>query len=304
MSDKNKNVGFNVSSFVNGSEENKNLSVKSEVEVVETKKRTRKACTDLVPAQTQMPMPQTSMSYIQENIPYQMAYNETNNQLDEAIQQLNVLSGETMGDIQMVRASRTLKNKYGIINDMTENAVGIINAKIAAIREKNKTIGDINNLEIRRIKELKLQSSAEDDNTRIANMYNAFIHTPIGAGPALGPSMMETSMMGGSMIPRMDLGWDQVAWENSLDPAGRRMVLEAQGKIETVLVYDESSGNRYFSVVDKVTRQPIPGIEVPSQESAYSVDINLRAGTAHDRDRNTVYPLLVINGGNSTINQY
>ena len=69
-----------------------------------------------------------------------MAYAETNQQLDNAIQELNVLGAEMMGDLQMVRSSKTMKNKFNIINDMTENTVSIINAKIAAIREKNKSI--------------------------------------------------------------------------------------------------------------------------------------------------------------------
>lgn len=305
----NKNNGFNVSSFVEGNEEHKDLTITREIAVVETtpvqRKRSKKK-EEAAVGEVVIPTPQTSMSYIQENIPYQIAYNETNQQLDESIQQLNMLGAEVMGDLQMIRGSKTLKNKYGFLNDMTGNAVAIINAKIAAIREKNKTINDVNNLEIRRIKELKIQSSEEDDNTRIANLYNAFVNTPIGMGPGiLGPSVQDTMLIGGGQdLARAAIGGDQAAWEQTLDPAQSRMLLEAKGSIETVVVYDESTGNRWYDVVDKNTRQPVPGVEKPDASYIYELDINVRGGFAKDSNRNVVYPLVVINNGNTSISEY
>ena len=305
----NKNNGFNVSSFVEGNEEHKDLTITREIAVVETtpvqRKRSKKKEETAV-GEVVIPTPQTSMSYIQENIPYQIAYNETNQQLDESIQQLNMLGAEVMGDLQMIRGSKTLKNKYGFLNDMTGNAVAIINAKIAAIREKNKTINDVNNLEIRRIKELKIQSSEEDDNTHIANLYNAFVNTPIGMGPGiLGPSVQDTMLIGGGQdLARAAIGGDQAAWEQTLDPAQSRMLLEAKGSIETVVVYDESTGNRWYDVVDKNTRQPVPGVEKPDASYIYELDINVRGGFAKDSNRNVVYPLVVINNGNTSISEY
>lgn len=304
-----KNNGFNISSFVEGTEDNKNLSITREIAVVETtpavRKRAKKKDETAV-GEVVVPVPQTSMSYIQENIPYQVAYNETNQQLDESIQQLNMLGAEIMGDLQMVRSSKTLKNKYGFINDMTMNAVGIINAKISAIKEKNKTINDINNLEIRRIKELKMQTSEEDDNTHIANLYNAFVNTPIGMGPnILGPAVQDTMLIGGAPdLSRAAIGNDQAAWEQTLDPAQSRMVLEAKGAIETVVVYDEATGNRWYDVVDKNTRQPVPGVEKPDASYIYELDINVRGGFAKDSNRNVIYPLIVVNNGNTSIMEY
>lgn len=305
----NKNNGFNISSFVEGTDDNKNLTITREMAVVETvpapKKRSKKK-DDAVVGEIVMPTPQTSMSYVQDNIPYQVAYNETNQQLDESIQQLNMLGAEVMGELQMIRGSKTLKNKYGFLNDMTGNAVAIINAKIAAIREKNKTINDINNLEIRRIKELKIQTSEEDDNTRIANLYNAFVNTPIGMGPGiLGPSVQDTMLIGGGPdLARATIGGDQSTWEQTLDPAQNRMLLEAKGAIETVVVYDETTGNRWYDVVDKNTRQPVPGVEKPDASYIYELDINVRGGFAKDSNRNVVYPLVVINNGNTSISEY
>lgn len=304
-----ESIKFNPEAFISESENN-DLVISMPAEEPASPKSTKKRSSKKKDAEVvePIPIPQTSMSYIQENIPYQVAYNETNQQLDHAIHQLNALGADMMADLNMVRSSKTMKNKYNIVNDLTENAVSIINAKIAAIKEKNKTINDVNNLEIRRIKELKLSASNEDDNTRIANMYHAFVNYPMSQGPSvLGPNVQDVMFNNGPVadMTRYSMGMDDtVAWQNSLNPAEQRMVLEAQGKIETVVVYDESSGNRYYSVVDKNTRQPVPNVETPDDSTIYNLDINVNGMYAKDINRNVTYPLLVINGSNSTINKY
>lgn len=312
MSDK---AEFNINSFIKGSKENKDLYLinnRSSLELDEDKpKRGRKKKEDnnIVPVENAIPavIPQTSMSYIQENIPYATAYQETNKQLDESISQLNALGGEIVTELQTIRSSKTLKNKYNYINDMTATATAIINAKISAIKEKNKSINDINHLELSRLKELKTTANAEDDNTRIANMYDAFINTPVGVGRAvLGPSMQDMVTAGAlPEINHMQLGDNsQAMWEQNLDPAQNRMILEAKGAIETVVVYDEATGNRWFDVVDKNTRQSIPNVEKPDSTYIYDLDINIRGGFAKDSNRNTVYPLIVISNGDSSITEY
>ena len=308
---------FDPNHFIKGTPESEKIKVVDAIPdtmpIDSTKKTTRKrkkkddtesaATTET----TAIVVPETSMSYIQQNIPYATAYTDTNAQLDESIMQLNMLGGELMTELQTVRASKTLRNKYNIVNDMTETATSIINAKISAIKEKNKTINDINHLELTRLKELKSQAtSEEDENTRIANMYDAFINTPIGAGPGiLGPSMQDMIISNPqSQMSRIAIGGDQAMWEQSLDPAQNRMVLEARGSIETVVMYDDVTGNRWFEVLDKNTRQPVPNVEKPDSTYIYDLDINIRGGFAKDSNRNTVYPLIVIHGDNSSMDAY
>lgn len=297
-------IGINVNKFSVGSDEYKDHDLKQEIvpvspaEVIVKKKKAKKATTtttEVAPA----PIPATSMSYIQQNIPYASAYDETNKQLDESIQQLNILGAEVVSDLSAIRNNKTMRNKYNTINDMAQTATSIISAKISAIKEKNSTINTINKLELDRLKQVKTQTSEEDDNTKIANLYNAFVNTPIGAGPgSLGPSMQDMIMQGSNSLPVMPIGNDQQAWESSLNPADARMVLEAKGAIETVVMYDESSGNRWFEVVDKNTRQPVPGVEKPDSSYIYDdVTININGGFAKDSNRNVTYPLIVVNGG-------
>lgn len=307
------NISFNINKFIKGSDDctdhslEQNMVVVKETVDTNTKKKREKKSTEIVPAQNTMPVASTSMSYIQENIPYAGAYAETNQQLDDSINQLNILGSEIVSELNMVRSSKTMRNKYNIINDMTQTATSIITTKLAAIKEKNSTINAINKLELDRLKQLKVSASEEDDNTRIANLYDAFVNTPIGGGPSmLGPSMQDivAGGMNGPSVPMMSIGNDQQAWESNLDPAQNRMVLEAKGAIETIVMYDQNTGNRWFEVVDKMTRQPIPNVEKPDNSYIYDLDINVRGGFAKDGNRGVNYPLVVVNGNDTSITEY
>lgn len=306
------NMSFNINKFIKDSNECSDHTLKQETTAVvktvdETKKKTKKKSeTPAVQASTPV-VAATSMSYIQENIPYASAYADTNQQLDDTINALNILGSEIITDLNMVRGNKTLRNKYNIVNEMTQTATSIINTKLAAIKEKNSTINNINKLELDRLKQIKVSASEEDDNTRIANLYDAFINTPIGAGPSvLGPSMQDIIAGGqaGPSVPMAPIGSDQQMWEAGLNPAENRMVLEAKGAIETVVMYDSVTGNRWFEVVDKVTRQPVPNVEKPDSSYIYDLDINIRGGFAKDSNRNVSYPLICINGGDSSITEY
>ena len=293
-------TGFNVNHFVKDSDVEKPHEI-IDVSTAENKpSRGRpKKKTENNTITVQAPaVPETSMSYLQQNIPYATAYQETNMQLDESIAQLNALGAELVSELQVVRGSKTLRNKYDLINEMTSTTTNIINSKISAIKEKNKTTNDVMRLELERLKTLKTQANEKDDNTRMADLYDAFINTPVGVGrAALGPATQDM-IFPGQQFEHISIGGDQAAWEQSLDPAQNRMVLEAKGVIDTVVVYDEATGNRWFDVIDKATGQPVPNVEKPDSTYIYDLDINVRGNFAKDSNRNTTYPLIVINSSN------
>ena len=304
---KEDNVGFNPNKFMNGSTTEKDHLVKNMPVIAETKptakvKPTKKKTTK---AEVVDVVPQTSMSYIQENIPYATAYNETNMQLDAAIHQLDMLTGEVLGDIQALRSNKTIRNKYNYINDATANAASIINSKIGAIKEKNKTINDINHMELTRMKEMKSTMDQEDDNQKLMNMYNAFVNTPIGGGLSTFGAPKQQEFTLNNNIPTVALG-NPVGngnWQPT-DPAQNRMLLQAQGRIETVVMFDPSNGNRWFEVIDKNTGQPVPNVEKPSAESVFELDVNVRGGFAKDSNRNISYRLITVNPGTVPMSEF
>lgn len=326
MSENKHKLGFNVLSFVKGSPEEKDMTIKNvPVEIVSPvplpKKRGRKlgksSESDSVSLQ---PIAQSSMSYVQQNIPYDNCYKETNDQLDDTIAQLNSLGLDVMGDIQLIRAAKTYKNKHMVLSNLVEQATGILNAKLSAIKEKNKVINDVQNLELKRLKDLKIDATEEDADTKIANMYSAFVSMPLGTmsnGNGLvgnmAPSQQNMLMMGalpdmprGSIMPQDYNNADMSSsWQSGLDPAQQRMLLQAKGAIDICVIYDNSNGSRRFAAIDKNTRQEVPGVELPSQESVWELSLNLAMGLAKDSNRGITYPIIIMNNEpNSSMSDY
>lgn len=298
-------AGFDSSKFIKGNKNTEDHSLMPIVELVDSnvdkkehKKRTTKK-KDNVPAS----VGGTGLAFHQSNEPYMNAYADTNEQLDAAIKQLDALGNGLMSELVNVQSNKTLRNKYNYINDMTQTVSGIISAKIGAIKEKNKTINDVNNMELKRLKELKVNQSEEDDNARIMNLYDAFINTPVGAygmgKNILGPSMQDLTSLNTIDMDTMQIGdtANVQEWQQGLSPAENRMLLESQGKIETVVFFDNNTGDAWYEVVDKETKQPVPNVEKPDNMYIGDLDIRVDQGYAKDPNRNVVYPLIIVNQG-------
>ena len=304
---------FNVKHFVKGDPEKTDTTIvipeivddDNTTSTSSKPKRSRRTKFDSDPIKP-LETAQNSMSYVQQNIPYEVAFRDTNQQLDETIAQLNGLSIDTMGDLQLLRSNKTLKNKYMVLGTLTEQAVAIINTKLSAIKEKNKVIGDINNLELKRLKDLKMDSASQDPDARIADLYSAFVNTPIGNGmsmtsmmaPAQQSMLMNTSIQPDfnrvSILPSNNYSTtEQAAWQNSLDPAQQRMFLQAKGSIDICVIYDESTGARRYAAIDKTNGQEISGIELPNPDSVWELNLNLNMKLAKDTNRGVTYPIII-----------
>ena len=132
-------AGFDSSKFIKGNQNNTDHSLTQIVEVVDDKKVTKKRSTKKKSEVTTVDnsTSNTSLQFHQSNEPYMNAYAETNEQLDSAIKQLDALGNGLMNELVNIQGSKTLRNKYNYINDMTQTVSGIISAKIGAIKEKN-----------------------------------------------------------------------------------------------------------------------------------------------------------------------
>lgn len=322
MADK---VEFNVNRFVNGSPEKTDTKlpvipeviapVSMPIEVPNKKKKASKKTDGIDPKA--VPTANNSMDYLTHNVPYQQAYTEDEAALDEVIAQVNMLALETMGDMQTIRNSRTIKSKYGLLIGLTENATALINTKMAAIRDKIKIKDTVNNLELKRLKDTKIDAAAQDENVRLQQMYAAFVNAPAsvvsgqgGAMSALGPTPMNMMMNSVSPIQQAIIGdettsSDVDAWQNSLDPSQRRMMLIANGRLDVVVMYDENSGMRRYAAIDKQTGNELQGVELPDPNTAYDLDIHISPSSgnwAKDNRINKIYPVILV--GNGSIQQY
>ena len=231
------------------------------------------------------------------------SYNETNNILRETIGEIDVLTLEIKGELDKVRASKTLKSKYNYISQLSGNLGMMLNTKVAAVRELNTSIKNSNELDYKRQKDMNAINDQNND-LAIQNLYNAFISNPStqGAGGMnmLGPSTMEMSVAGSTGIVRSNGNSLDTAYDNfksNMSPEVNRMILESNPNIKDVVVYDQATGNKYFDVIDMTTHQSVPNVPVRDAMFLEDCVIDTNNRIARNVNLNEVYPLVILNEG-------
>ena len=237
-------------------------------------------------------------------VDYASSYAETNNLIRGAIMQADELSSEIKQDIDSVRASKTLKNKYTYLTNLTASAGSLLSTKIAAIKELNSTITQAHNLELNRMKAMKIDEKNENDDMRMMDIYSAFVNTPIGAYTPPAPNIQDLTL--GINNPTGNVSAVEMVVNNQrspLTPEQNRMRMESNPNIQTIVRYDQTTGQRAFDVIDKMTGASIPNYPRPDSFLLEDTTIDIHAGIARNRNVNAVWPL-VINGSNTFINEY
>lgn len=236
---------------------------------------------------------------------YASTYNETNNLIRGAIMQSDELSNEIKQDIDSVRASKTIKNKYTYITNLTASASALLSTKISAIKELNSTITQAHNLELNRMKTLKLNEAEANDDAKMMDIYSAFVNTPVGTYTPSAPNIQDITLgvnaPNGAVAPVEMISNNPV--NGNLTAEQNRMRMESNPNIQTVIRYNQATGQRAFDVIDTTTGASIPNYPRPDGFLLEDTTIDVHSGIARNRNINTVWPL-VVDGANQTINEY
>lgn len=238
-----------------------------------------------------------------QNINYADSYKETSNLIRNTIIQADTLASEIKSDIDSVRSSKTLKNKYTYLTNLTSSASSILSTKINAIRELNSSIYNAHRLELDRLKTLKVDDSKENDDMRMVDLYSAFINAPIGTYTApIGPTIQDLTVGVNDSTSGIN-SIEMVSNDNnnsSLTPEQMRMRMESNPNIKTVVVFDQETGNRHFDVIDGSTGRSIPNYPRPDEFLLEDTTIDIHNGIAKNRNLNQVWPLVVTGSGSIT----
>lgn len=235
----------------------------------------------------QMQTTSNGLPICQTNQPYETTYAETNDMLKFAVMQLDTLTADVKQEIDQVRASKTLKGKHRYMSDLCATASSLISSKLTAIREMNATTTKCHELEIRRLKEVKSAAAQQDDDKYIADLYNAYINTPIGA--AQHPALQFTSSNVAGNMPALMGGMNTSAnneeanfnnFMNNLTPEQNRMINGDNPNIETVVVYDPNTGDKMFDVINTATGTPVPNYPRPDRGLLDDTVIDFNTGIA------------------------
>jgi hypothetical protein len=242
----------------------------------------------------------------QTNEPYMKTYTDTTNMLNGSINQIDIISSEIKGDVDQVRSSKTLKKKYDYLAMMNATIGTLIGTKINAIKEINGTITKCHELEMKRIKELKIDTQNVDDDQKIMDMYNAFISAPVGSNgnnfSSLGPSGLDMTLSGipgiirGSVGGGGDAGYQQ--YLSSMTPTQNMMRFEGNPNIKQVVFYDQSTGRRWFDVIDVTTMESIPNVSKKDAMFLEDTTIDIKNKVARNINLDETYPLIIV--GNNT----
>ena len=276
------------------------------VAVEEKKRKPRQPkVTEAVVIDGQMQNPVPGANVAETN--YANTYAEATNLLKGAIIQSDTLSNEIKEDIDAIRASKTIKNKYTYITNLTASASSLINTKIQAIKEINSTTTQIHNLELNRLKALKPEEKDGNDDMKMMDIYSAFVNAPIGSYAPPSPSIQDImvgvnganpAVSGVEMVPQGG------SFTQNLTPEENRMRLESNPNIQVVVRYNQSTGMRSFDVIDRSTGAVVPNYPRPDNFLLEDTTIDVHAGIARNRNINAVWPLLIDGSNSMPINEY
>lgn len=206
------------------------------------------------------------------------------------------------------------KIRHQIMSEYMNTQVGLLNTKITAIRELDNIRHKINDLILKKM-QIDKDSIDENSDKTVMDAYYALVNasnyglpqfnSPLSAasintGIGLdGQRLQTTSIIPSSeIIPAnedpntIDQSFEQ--YKANLTPVQRKMILDNDPNIKTVVVYDQSSGRKYFDVINVQTGQSVPGVSRPGEFLLDNMRIDARNGIAVNSNINQSFPLVII----------
>lgn len=247
-----------------------------------------------------------------EDSPAIYTYNETNHLLHETLGQIDAINSELVQEFNVVRNSRTMKNKYNTLNALSENIGSLISNRINAIKEINNCITKANDLDYKRYKDFQAAQSNMNDDKYIADVYQALIQNPQNQAPVftanVDPSMMGSGIIRANLPGNMDMSNGQTLdagylnYISNLTPEQNLMRYENDPNVKQVLVYDTMTGNKFFQIMNVSTGEVIPNVPVYDENIAAETTIDIAHGIAKNLNLRENFPLIQIN--NNVASQY
>jgi hypothetical protein len=247
-----------------------------------------------------------------EESPTSYTYMETTNMLRDTLNQIDSLNSELVQEFTAVKNNKYLKNKYNTMVGLSENIGSLLNARISAIREINSSITKSNDLDYKKLKDMRAAQADVTDDKYIADLYQSFLQNPQMQAaqpqmPQIDPSVF------GSGIVRANITQGDVTGNNQIDagylnylsnlsPEQNLMRYENDPNVKQVVVYDAKTGNKFFQVMNTATGEVIPN--VPVYDTAVfmpDTTIDIKNRIAKNLNLRETFPLVIINEDSATM---
>ena len=247
-------------------------------------------------------------------------YAQTASLLGDTLGQVDMLAGELKNEFDNVRCNRALKNKYIILTNLSDSMSQLLNTKANILKEINNSITKAMDLDYKKEKDKRAAEQIQNDDKYIQDLYNSFINNPYntsGNAPTLGPTPINNTVnsFNGSGIIRSPLAQSNPApngvidmgylnYLNRITPEQNAMFYETDPNVKTAVVYDMSTGRKFFQVMNMATGQAIPNMDIPNERFLEDTVIDLQNNIAKNSNLHETYPLVVLNGNPDIANNY
>ena len=234
-------------------------------------------------------------------------YQETNRLLHETLGQIDAINSELVQEFNNIRHNRTMKNKYLTLNSLSENIAGLLSNRIATIKEINNCITKANDMDYKKYKDIQAAQAGMSDDKYIADLYKAFIQNPNNQAPTYQMPQLDQSIVGSGLVRAnvpnsvlsnggpIDEGY--LNYISNLTPEQNLMRYENNPNIKQVVVYDASTGQKFFQMMDMSTMEVIPNLPTYDNNIMEDTTLDLANGVAKNLNLRESFPIIQINNG-------
>ena len=250
-------------------------------------------------------------------------YAQTTALLGNTLSQADELANDLMSEFDNIKNSRTLKNKYMILTNLSQSMSQLLNTKAAILREINSSITKATELDYKKEKDRLAAEGAANDDKYIMDLYSSFINNPangVNGSPAtLAPTPIANTVassanlggiirspLAGSNPPPagqpVDVGY--LNYLSRITPQQNSMIMESDPNCKICVVYDVQTGNKFFSAMNMATGMTVPNVDLPSDRFIQDLTIDLQNNVAKNANLRLTYPLVVINNDSNIAQNY
>ena len=234
------------------------------------------------------------------------SYNETNNMLHETLGQIDAINSELVQEFNAVRHNRTMKNKYMVLTNLSENIGSLIGNRIQTIKEINNCISKANDLDYKKYKDIQAAQATMNDDKYIADVYQAMMANPQNQAPTYQMPTVNPSLIGTGVVRvnvnqndltpganLQDIGY--LNYIANMTPEERLMRYENDPDVKQVVVYDAATGARFFQVMNMRTGEVISGVPTYDNMIMEETTLDLNTNIAKNINLNEQFPIIQIN---------
>jgi hypothetical protein len=240
-------------------------------------------------------------------------YGETTGLLHETLGQIDAVNGELVHEFEQVKNNRTMKNKYTVLNNLSENIGAMISNRISVIKEINNCISKSNDMDYKKYKDFQAAKAQVTDDKYISDMYQAMIANPANLAPTYTTPMIDQSVVGSNIIranvPNSVLsdngGFIDEGYLNyiaNLTPEQQLMRYENDPDVKQVVVYDDSTGYRSFQMMNTRTGEVLPQLPTYGDNIMEDTTLDLQTGKAKNLNLRETFDIVRINNNAATAN--